>query len=84
VTENVVHLRSPDGTPTRQQQREADQLRAARESRNVIEQAKSAMASRFGITTDESFELMRGLARSQNRSLHEFAAEVVANDGRLG
>ena len=84
MTENVIQLRSPDGTPTTQQQREADQLGAARESRSVIEQAKTAMASRFGITTHESFELMRGLARSQNRSLHEFAAEVVANDGRLG
>ena len=48
----------------------------------MIEQAKTAMASRFGITTHESFELMRGLARSQNRSLHEFAAEVLANDGK--
>jgi AmiR/NasT family two-component response regulator len=83
VTENVIPLRTPDRTPTTQQ-READQLRAARESRDVIEQAKSAMASRFGITTHESFELMRGLARSQNRSLREYAAEVLANDGKLG
>lgn len=83
MTENVIPLRTPDRTPPTQQ-READQLRAARESRNVVEQAKSAMASRFGITTHESFELMRGLARSQNRSLREYAAEVVANDGKLG
>lgn len=51
---------------------------------DLIEQAKRAVSVRFGITTDEAFELVRGLARSQNRSLPEYAAEIVARDGRFG
>jgi AmiR/NasT family two-component response regulator len=49
----------------------------------VIEQAKGAVSVRLGTTPEVAFEMMRGLARSQRRNLHEFAAEVVAHGGRL-
>jgi AmiR/NasT family two-component response regulator len=59
------------------------QLERALESRIVIEQAKGAVAVRCGVTTDVAFEMIRGLARSQQRKLHEFCADVLANEGRL-
>jgi hypothetical protein len=65
-------------------EQENGQLREALESRVVIEQAKGAVSSRFGILPDEAFELIRGLARSKRRSLREFAAELVRNGGVLG
>ena len=62
---------------------EVEQLREALESRIVVEQAKGAVSARFGILPEEAFELLRGLSRSQRRSLSEFAAEVVKNRGAL-
>jgi AmiR/NasT family two-component response regulator len=59
------------------------QLRHALQSRIVIEQAKGAVSVRLNTTPDVAFELMRALARSQRRNLHDFAAAVVANGGRL-
>jgi AmiR/NasT family two-component response regulator len=59
------------------------QLRTALESRIVIEQAKGAISVRFGTTPDEAFAMMRGLARSQHREIHEYAAEIVAKGGRF-
>jgi len=38
---------------------------------------------RFGIPPDEAFEMMRAVARRQRREIHEYAAEIVANGGRL-
>jgi AmiR/NasT family two-component response regulator len=64
--------------------RENAQLRQAFESRVIIEQAKGAISARRGVTPDEGFRLMRRLARSQRRDLHECAAEVVGNGGDLG
>ena len=49
----------------------------------VIEQARVAMSARFGVSQEEAFYLLEGLARSQRRELHEFATEVLRNDGRL-
>jgi hypothetical protein len=49
----------------------------------VIEQARVALSARFGVSSEEAFHLLEGLARSQRRELHEFAAEVLRNGGRL-
>ena len=62
---------------------ENEQLRRALESRIILGQAKGALSVRCGVPPDVAFELMRGLARSQRREIHEFAAEVVASGGRL-
>jgi thiol-disulfide isomerase/thioredoxin len=52
-------------------------------ARIVIEQATGAITARLATTPEVAFELLRGLARSQRRDLTEYAAEVVANGGRL-
>lgn len=62
---------------------EITQLRHALESRIIIEQAKGAVSARLRTTPDVAFEMLRGLARSQRRDLHEYAAEVVARGGLL-
>jgi AmiR/NasT family two-component response regulator len=62
---------------------ENEQLKTALQSRIVLEQAKGAISARLGTTPDVAFEMMRGLARSQRRSIHDYAAEIVANGGRL-
>ena len=59
------------------------QLQKALDTRIVIEQAKGAVSARLGTTPEVAFEMMRGIARSQRRNMHEFAANVVANGGRL-
>lgn len=64
-------------------EQENEQLRRALESRVVIEQAKGAVSARFGLLPEEAFELIRGLARSQRRRIHDLAADVVRNHGRL-
>jgi AmiR/NasT family two-component response regulator len=58
-------------------------LRDALKELTVIEQAKDAISARQGATPDVAFELLRGLARSQRRELHEYAAAVVEGGGRL-
>jgi AmiR/NasT family two-component response regulator len=64
-------------------QRENAQLREALETRIVIEQAKGAASARMDIDPDVAFKLLRGLARSQGRDLHDFAAEVIAKRGAI-
>jgi len=60
------------------------QLRTALDSRIIVEQAKGAISVRCDVSIETAFEMLRGLARSQRRNIHEYAAEVVANGGRLG
>jgi AmiR/NasT family two-component response regulator len=62
---------------------ENEQLRAALESRIIIEQAKGAISVRCDVSPETAFKMLRGLARSQRLEIHEYAAEVVANGGRL-
>jgi AmiR/NasT family two-component response regulator len=58
-------------------------LQTALTSRIVIEQAKGAISARYDTTPDVAFEMLRGLARSQRRNLHEYAEAIVAGAGRL-
>jgi hypothetical protein len=62
---------------------ENDQLRTALQTRIIIEQAKGAISVRCGVNPETAFELMRIRARGQQRKIHEYAAEIVANGGRL-
>jgi hypothetical protein len=41
------------------------------------------VSARYGLLPDEAFEVVRGLARSQRRSVEEFADSVVKGGGRL-
>lgn len=55
----------------------ATQLQNALNSRIVIEQAKGALARAEGISTSEAFDLIRTMARSTGRRLHDVASAVV-------
>jgi AmiR/NasT family two-component response regulator len=81
-TEGVVVPLRP-GDELQILQSENARLRDALRARLVIEQAKGAISARQGTTPDVAFELLNGLARSQRRDLHEYAAAVVASGGRL-
>jgi transcriptional regulator with GAF, ATPase, and Fis domain len=55
----------------------AEQLQSALNSRIVIEQAKGVIAERRNVDMDQSFTLLRGTARANNRRLSELARAVV-------
>jgi thiol-disulfide isomerase/thioredoxin len=78
----AVPLRQ-DGDELQALRVENAELRTALQSRIVIEQAKGAISTRLDTTPEVAFEMLRGVARSQRRNLTEYAAEVVANRGRL-
>ena len=52
-------------------------------SSDVVEQAKLELSGRYGLLLDEAFEMLCALARSQRRSVEEFADSVVRSSGRL-
>lgn len=56
-----------------------EQLQAALNSRIVVEQAKGAVARRFGVGVDEAFELLRSHARTSRRRLTDVAHEIVTS-----
>ena len=55
------------------------QLRAALDSRVVIEQAKGILAERFALQLPAAFLLLRRAARTSRRNLHAVAHDVVAS-----
>lgn len=55
-----------------------EQLQGALTSRIVIEQAKGAVATRAGISTDEAFAFLRNEARSSRRRLVDVAQAILA------
>jgi transcriptional regulator with GAF, ATPase, and Fis domain len=61
----------------RQRDTLAEQLQTALNSRVVIEQAKGVIAERHHVDMDQSFTLLRGTARTNNRRLSELARAVV-------
>jgi PAS domain S-box-containing protein len=61
----------------RRQQRTAEQLQRALDSRVVIEQAKGFLACLRGISIDEAFDRIRKYARSHNADIHSIATRVV-------
>jgi AmiR/NasT family two-component response regulator len=67
----------------RQLQTKVAQLQQALESRIVVEQAKGAVSARCDVPVDVAFEMIRGMARSRRRKLHELCAELVENGGRF-
>jgi hypothetical protein len=63
--------------------RELDQIRLALTTRIAIEQAKGILMERFECPPEDAFAALRAQARSEQRSLHEVAAEVIraSHDG---
>lgn len=60
-----------------------EQLQAALSSRVLIEQAKGVIAERHDLDMDQSFALMRSVARSTNRRLRELAEAIINGSERL-
>jgi ANTAR domain len=48
----------------------------------AIEQAKSAIAERYGITRGEAFELLRHMSQTRNRKLRDVAHAVLQDHVR--
>ena len=60
---------------------ELDQLRAAVNENEIVEQATGAISVRYRMSPTEAFEMLRDGARAQRRSLLELASQVTANGG---
>lgn len=61
--------------------RQQDQLRAAVRSRQVIGVAEGILMQRFGLTLDQSFELLRRYSQTFNVKLRVLAENLVAAGG---
>ena len=64
----------------RQQQRTAEQLQQALNTRLIIEQAKGVLATKRETTVDEAFQTLRRYARDHNARIHDVCRAVVTGD----
>ena len=64
----------------RQQERTAEQLQQALNTRLIIEQAKGVLAVKQEITVDDAFQTLRKYARDHNARIHDVARAVVTGD----
>ena len=64
----------------RQQQRTAEQLQQALNTRLIIEQAKGVLATQRETTVDEAFERLRTYAREHRARIHDVSLAVVKGD----
>lgn len=64
----------------RQQQRTAEQLQQALNTRLIIEQAKGVLATKRETTVDDAFQVLRKYARDHNARIHDVARAVVKGD----
>ena len=55
----------------------AENLRAALDSRAVIDQAMGILIGRNGYSQDLAFETLRTTSQSENRKLHQVAEAIV-------
>jgi GAF domain-containing protein len=55
----------------------ANQMRAAMQSRSVIEQAKGILMARHGYNADEAFKSLSKMSQDSNRKLRDIAQTVV-------
>jgi GAF domain-containing protein len=63
-----------------QQERTAEQLQQALNTRLIIEQAKGVLAAKREITVDEAFQRLRKYARDHNARIHDVCRGVVRGD----
>ena len=64
----------------RQQQRTAEQLQQALNTRLIIEQAKGVLATTRETTVDDAFQILRKYARDHNTRIHDVSRAVVKGD----
>ena len=67
----------------RQQQRTAEQLQQALNTRLIIEQAKGVLAAQRKTTVDDAFQILRKYARDHHARIHEVSRAVVTGDLHL-
>jgi GAF domain-containing protein len=63
-----------------QQQRTAEQLQEALNTRLIIEQAKGVLATKKAISIDDAFRVLRRYARDHNQRIHDVARGVVKGE----
>ena len=63
-----------------QQQRTADQLQQALNTRLIIEQAKGVLATKRAISVDDAFSRLRKYARDHRERIHDVARGVVEGE----
>jgi AmiR/NasT family two-component response regulator len=56
---------------------QAENLRAAMESRAAIEQAKGILIERFKLTPDQAFRLLTAVSMDTNRKVRDLAEQLV-------
>ena len=64
----------------RQQQRTAEQLQEALNTRLIIEQAKGVLAATRETSVDDAFHTLRKYARDHNARIHDVARAVIRGD----
>ncbi|MGN6303128.1 MAG: ANTAR domain-containing protein [Angustibacter sp.] len=62
----------------------AEQMRAALESRKVIDMALGILIARHHCTPDEAFALLSRASQNHNRKLRDLAQSLVESEGREG
>ena len=60
-----------------------EELRTFLDHYKTVERAAGAISVQYGMSPDDAFELLRGMAQTQRRGLHGFAKEVLVNRGRF-
>jgi len=61
---------------------QAEQLREAIESRDIIGQAKGVLMARENCNADEAFEILRRASQRENLKLREIAARVASHHSK--
>ena len=53
----------------------------AAERRRVVAQATEVLVAQYGIDTEEAFDKLAAIARTEGRAIHDLAADVVEHGG---
>jgi GAF domain-containing protein len=80
----VVAIAVANATAHAELGEQARHMRAAMESRAVIEQAKGVLMAQRHIDADQAFEVLRDASQRYNRKLRDLAAGIVASTHEAG
>jgi len=58
-----------------------EKLRAFLDHYKTVERAAGAISVQYGMSPDDPFDLLRGMAQTQRCGLHGFAKQVLVNRG---
>lgn len=77
-------LEEENRTLSREVERRTDELKLAQqklETSKIIDRARGILMKRLGLPADRALNLLRYKSRSEQRSMHDTASEIIANDG---